>query len=72
MTQEELLAERQGARVATSLSARTDLLVIGEKPGSKAAQARELGVAVVDEREFSALVGAGPSGAPSASTPLAQ
>jgi DNA ligase (NAD+) len=58
------LAEREGARVATSLSARTDMLVVGEKPGSKVAQARQLGVAILDEQEFCERVGTGAGDSP--------
>ena len=38
-----------GARVAGTVSARTDFLIVGEKPGSKLAKARKLGVEVLDE-----------------------
>ncbi|MEX0991470.1 MAG: NAD-dependent DNA ligase LigA [Actinomycetota bacterium] len=45
-------AERAGARVASSVSKKTDLVVAGENPGSKYDTAVELGVEVVDEAEF--------------------
>ncbi len=45
-------AQDAGARVASSVSKKTDFVVVGENPGSKAAQAEQLGVEIVDEREF--------------------
>ena len=50
-------AERMGAKVLSSISARTDILVIGEDPGSKVKKAEELGVRVIDEKEWLSLLG---------------
>ena len=55
------LAQEAGARVAASVSKRTDFVVAGENPGSKLGKAEELGVEVVDEAVFLRRVGA-PSG----------
>ncbi len=52
-------AEALGAKVAGSVSARTDLVVAGPGAGSKAAKAAELGVQVIDEDAWTALIGAG-------------
>jgi DNA ligase (NAD+) len=45
-------AETAGARVASSVSKKTDFVVAGENPGTKLAKAEQLGVDVADEAEF--------------------
>jgi DNA ligase (NAD+) len=50
------MAERLGAHVAGSVSAKTDLLVAGPGAGSKLADAERLGVKVIDEDAWFKLV----------------
>ncbi|HEY2738529.1 MAG TPA: helix-hairpin-helix domain-containing protein, partial [Thermoanaerobaculia bacterium] len=50
------LAERLGARATGSVSKSTDWVVVGEDAGSKADDARKLGVAVLDEDGYFALL----------------
>jgi DNA ligase (NAD+) len=50
------LLESLGARVTSSVSAQTDYVVVGGKPGSKARRAEELGVTTLDEAAFVTLL----------------
>jgi len=59
MTRDEAkaMAERLGARVSGSVSKKTDYVVAGPGAGSKLENARKLGVNVLSEDEWLALVG---------------
>lgn len=50
------LARRVGAKVASSVSTKTDYVVLGESAGSKASEAKRLNVITLTEAEFLKLI----------------
>jgi DNA ligase (NAD+) len=58
LSREEAKAEieRRGGKVSGSVSRKTDLVVAGEDAGTKLGKAKELGVRIVGEEEFLALL----------------
>lgn len=51
------LIKKLGGKPGSSVSAKTDLVVVGDSPGSKYDKAVELGIQVITEDEFEALIG---------------
>jgi len=50
--QAQELAKKLGAKVTNTVSKKTDFVVVGSDPGSKATQAKKLGVALLTEEEW--------------------
>jgi len=50
------LIEKEGGRVSGSVSTKTDYVLAGEDPGSKLAEARKLGVSILDEEAFKRML----------------
>ena len=50
----------RGGKASGSVSKKTDFVVVGESAGSKAAKAEELGLTILDEAGFEALLAGGP------------
>jgi DNA ligase (NAD+) len=59
------LIEALGGGVVSAVSKKTDYLLVGERPGSKYAKARELGVPMIDESQLREMI-AGNTGSPKA------
>ena len=45
-----------GAKPASSVTKKTDYLIVGEKAGSKLAKAQQLGIRTLTEEEFEAML----------------
>ncbi len=50
------IIESLGGKVTSSLSSKTDYLVVGESPGSKLSKAKKLGTSLLSEEEFLSLI----------------
>ena len=50
------MVRQLGGRPTSSVSAKTDLLIAGEKAGSKKTKAEELGIEIVDEKTLIGIV----------------
>ncbi len=53
----ENLIKKLGGKPTSSVSSKTDYLIVGENPGSKLDKAKKLGVKVISEQEFLDLIG---------------
>ena len=66
-----LAVQERGGKVSGSVSKKTDFVVVGENPGSKAEKAVELGRPVLDAAGFAVLLQDGPEAALAAAVPPA-
>ena len=51
------LIEKAGGKTSSSVSKKTDYVLAGESAGSKLDKARKLGVSIIDEDAFRAMIG---------------
>jgi DNA ligase (NAD+) len=51
------IVQQHGGKVSSSVSKKTDYVVVGTDPGSKHDKAKELGVTILGEAEFESLLG---------------
>ena len=51
------LVENKGGKVSSSVSNKTNYLVVGKSPGSKLRKAKTLGVKIISEGEFRTIIG---------------
>ncbi len=47
-----MLIKKRGGKVSSSVSSKTDYLLVGNDPGSKYVKAKKLGIAILDEESF--------------------
>jgi DNA ligase (NAD+) len=57
--QAEDLVRQSGGQAASSVSNKTDFLIVGENSGSKFIKAKKLGVKIISEAQFSAMIRGG-------------
>ena len=50
------IIEKRGGTVTSSVSKNTDILLAGEKPGTKYSKAKDLGIKIIDEKDFFKII----------------
>lgn len=55
----EQAVKNAGGKTASSVSKKTDFVLAGEKPGSKLGKAKQLGVKIINEKQFLEMIGKG-------------
>ncbi|GAG23988.1 unnamed protein product, partial [marine sediment metagenome] len=58
-TEAKKMIKEKNGKVSTSVSIKTDYLVVGKSPGSKLARAKDLSVTILSEEEFLRIAGEG-------------
>ena len=48
--------ESLGAKVTSSVTKKTDYVIVGENPGSKETKAKELNITILSEEEYNNLI----------------
>ena len=56
MKQKKKISEL-GGRVTSNVSKKTDYVVVGSDPGSKADKARKMGIEIINEKKFKEMLG---------------
>ncbi|MCB0753811.1 MAG: hypothetical protein KDC52_20235, partial [Ignavibacteriae bacterium] len=51
------IIEENGGKVTSSISSKTDFVLVGENAGSKLEKAKKLNVKTIDENEFKKMLG---------------
>ncbi|MBI5236926.1 MAG: NAD-dependent DNA ligase LigA [Deltaproteobacteria bacterium] len=51
------IVEAEGGNAATGISKKVDYVVAGKEPGTKYTKAKEMGIKIIDEKEFKSMLG---------------
>ncbi|MCH9633700.1 MAG: DNA ligase [Chlamydiae bacterium] len=54
--QAQMLIKQRGGKITSSVSKKTDYVLVGESPGSKYDKAKKLGITILNEEEFANLI----------------
>ncbi|MHC5077344.1 MAG: BRCT domain-containing protein, partial [Planctomycetota bacterium] len=52
----EAAIKQAGGKTSSSVSKKTDFILAGENPGSKLQKAQDLGVTIIDEKQFMDMI----------------